>query len=120
GRTVQQPAVRTWCCAHQLRSHPVHRRDGGPQKESAPRSFLRQDRTPEAETATMKLAVEYPYLCKDRDRHGNVRYYFRRNGRKIRIRVPPAWPASVPPIDLIDDFGSLAPRRALEIQRLAS
>jgi hypothetical protein len=37
--------------------------------------------------ATMKLAVEYPYLCKDRDRHGNVRYYFRRNGRKIRIRA---------------------------------
>jgi len=39
--------------------------------------------------ATMKLAVEYPYLCKDRDRHGNVRYYFRRNGRKIRIRARP-------------------------------
>jgi integrase len=40
----------------------------------------------------MKLAVEYPYLCKDRDRHGNVRYYFRRNGRKIRIRARPGSP----------------------------
>jgi integrase len=38
---------------------------------------------------TMKLAVEYPYLCRDRDRHGNVRYYFRRNGKKVRIHGVP-------------------------------
>ena len=37
----------------------------------------------------MKLAVEYAFLCKDRDRHGNVRYYFRRNGKKTRIRARP-------------------------------
>lgn len=37
----------------------------------------------------MKLAVEYAYVCRDRDRHGNVRYYFRRNGRKVRIRATP-------------------------------
>ena len=38
----------------------------------------------------MKLAVEYPYLCKDRDRHGNIRYYFRRGGfPKVRIRERP-------------------------------
>lgn len=38
----------------------------------------------------MKLNVDYPYLCKDRDRHGNVRFYFRRAGvRKIRLRATP-------------------------------
>jgi integrase len=36
-----------------------------------------------------KVAVEYPYLYKDRDRHGNVRYYFRRNRKKTRIRARP-------------------------------
>jgi integrase len=40
-------------------------------------------------SGAMKVAVEYPYLCKDRDRHGNVRYYFRRNGKKTRIRARP-------------------------------
>jgi len=38
---------------------------------------------------TVKLAIEYPYLCKDRDRHGNVRFYFRRKGRKVRLRASP-------------------------------
>lgn len=38
----------------------------------------------------MKIGVEYPYLCKDRDRHGNVRFYFRRKGhRKVRIKARP-------------------------------
>ena len=38
----------------------------------------------------MKLAIEYPYLAKDRDRHGNVRFYFRRKGhKKIRINARP-------------------------------
>lgn len=38
----------------------------------------------------MKVAVEYPYISKDRDRHGNVRYYYRRKGRKkVRIRGTP-------------------------------
>jgi len=38
----------------------------------------------------MKVSVEYPYVCKDRDRHGNTRYYFRRDGKKTRIRALPA------------------------------
>lgn len=38
----------------------------------------------------MRVTVEFPYICKDRDRHGNVRYYFRRRGfRKVRIRELP-------------------------------
>jgi len=37
--------------------------------------------------AGMKLAIVYAFLCKDRDRHGNVRYYFRRDGKKTRIRA---------------------------------
>ena len=38
----------------------------------------------------MKATVEYPYICKDRDRHGNVRYYYRRKGqRKIRLQGLP-------------------------------
>ena len=41
------------------------------------------------EDLNMKLAVEYAYLCKDRDRHGNTRYYYRRNGKKTRIRALP-------------------------------
>jgi integrase len=39
--------------------------------------------------SAMKVAVEYPYLCRDRDRHGNVRFYFRRAGKKTRIRARP-------------------------------
>ena len=37
----------------------------------------------------MKMSVEYCYLCRDRDRHGNVRVYFRRNKKKVRIRAKP-------------------------------
>lgn len=38
----------------------------------------------------MKASVEYPYVCKDRDRHGNVRYYYRRKGqRKVRLSGTP-------------------------------
>lgn len=37
----------------------------------------------------MKLAIVYVFLCKDRDRHGNVRYYFRRDGKNTRIRARP-------------------------------
>src|SRR5687767_7288687 len=32
----------------------------------------------------MKITLRY--LCEDRDRHGNIRLYVRRNGRKVRIR----------------------------------
>ena len=38
----------------------------------------------------VKISVDLRYLCKDRDRHGNVRYYFRRNGKKTRIRAVPS------------------------------
>lgn len=38
----------------------------------------------------MKIDVEYPYLCMDRDRHGNARYYVRRKRhKKVRIRAVP-------------------------------
>ena len=33
------------------------------------------------------VRVDFPYLMADRDRHGNRRFYVRRNGRKIRIRA---------------------------------
>ena len=35
------------------------------------------------------MRAEFPYLIADRDRHGVVRYYVRRHGRKIRIREKP-------------------------------
>jgi integrase len=41
------------------------------------------------EDTVMKVAIEYAYVCKDRDRHGNIRYYFRRRGKKSRIRALP-------------------------------
>jgi hypothetical protein len=34
------------------------------------------------------MRVDFPYLMEDRDRHGNVRVYVRRNGRKVRIKEP--------------------------------
>lgn len=34
------------------------------------------------------MRVEFPYLMSDRDRHGNMRLYARKNGRKIRIKEP--------------------------------
>lgn len=30
---------------------------------------------------------EYPFLCSDKDRHGNRRYYVRREGHKVRVRA---------------------------------
>ena len=46
----------------------------------------------------MKIDIEYPYLCKDRDRHGNVRFYFRRKGhKKIPLRAGPEQRSSRPP-----------------------
>lgn len=37
----------------------------------------------------MPMRVDFPYLMADRDRHGNRRFYVRRNGRKIRLRDKP-------------------------------
>ena len=33
--------------------------------------------------------IELKYLIEDVDRHGNVRLYLRRHGRKIRLHEPP-------------------------------
>lgn len=52
-----------------------------------------------------------PYLKADRDRHGNVRYYVRVKGRKIRLREPPGTPAFLAAyqagIDLLTSGGGL-------------
>jgi integrase len=34
------------------------------------------------------VRVKFPYLMQDRDRHGNIRVYVRRHGRKVRIAEP--------------------------------
>jgi hypothetical protein len=34
------------------------------------------------------MKTKIKYVMKDTDRHGNVRLYFRRNGRKLRLRGP--------------------------------
>lgn len=39
------------------------------------------------------MKLELPYLVSDADRHGNVRLYVRRNGRKVRLREVPGTPA---------------------------
>lgn len=44
-------------------------------------------------TARADMKVKYRYLVEDRDRHGNVRVYFRRGGPKIRIREEVGSPA---------------------------
>ena len=41
------------------------------------------------------MRVNFPYLIPDRDRHGVMRYYVRRFGRKIRIRGKPGSDAFV-------------------------
>jgi hypothetical protein len=35
-----------------------------------------------------RMRIDFPYLMQDRDRHGNVRVYVRRDGRKVRINAP--------------------------------
>jgi integrase len=37
--------------------------------------------------AMAEMQVELPYLSEELDRHGNLRLYVRRNGRRIRLRV---------------------------------
>lgn len=37
-------------------------------------------------TAQSMVTIKLPYIIEDVDRYGNVRIYFRRNGRKVRIR----------------------------------
>jgi integrase len=39
-------------------------------------------------TAARMVTIKLPYIVEDVDRHGNVRIYFRRHGRKMRIREP--------------------------------
>lgn len=34
------------------------------------------------------MRLDFPYLTEDRDRHGKLRVYVRRGGRKVRIREP--------------------------------
>lgn len=39
------------------------------------------------------MKIDFPYLVQDTDRHGNVRYYYRRKGRpKVRITAAPGTP----------------------------
>lgn len=38
----------------------------------------------------MKMRIKY--VVEDTDRHGNVRLYHRRNGRKVRLRGPAGSP----------------------------
>jgi len=38
---------------------------------------------------TMQASIRLLYVASDVDRHGNVRHYFRRNGRKVRLRGLP-------------------------------
>ena len=35
------------------------------------------------------MQIDLPYLMLDHDRHGNLRIYVRRNGRKVRLREKP-------------------------------
>ena len=35
----------------------------------------------------MKFSVEFPYVHRDRDRHGNVRFYYRRRIGELKIRL---------------------------------
>src|SRR5262245_2201878 len=37
-------------------------------------------------TASNMVSSKLPHIVEDVDRHGNVRIYFRRHGRKVRIR----------------------------------
>jgi hypothetical protein len=37
-------------------------------------------------TAPPMVTIKVPYIVEDVDRHGNVRIYFRRHGRKERVR----------------------------------
>jgi integrase len=38
------------------------------------------------------MAVTLKYVTRDRDRHGNIRLYYRKDGRKIRLRGPEGSP----------------------------
>lgn len=38
------------------------------------------------------MSIKLPYVTRDRDRNGNVRLYYRRNGRKLRLRGPAGSP----------------------------
>ena len=38
---------------------------------------------------TRAVKIDFPFLCRDADRHGNVRIYYRRKGRKVRLRAEP-------------------------------
>ena len=53
--------------------------------------------------------IELKFLIEDTDRHGNVRVYFRRHGRKTRIRETPG----------TEEF-MVAYRAALEIKGIST
>jgi hypothetical protein len=58
------------------------------------------------------MKVNLPYVIPDTDRHGNVRYYFRRPGRpKIRILVDPTSKAFVEQYYLVRD-GKVEPKQS--------
>ena len=58
------------------------------------------------------MQVGLPFLIPDTDRHGNVRYYYRRPGQlKIRIKGDPTSPAFVEEYCLVRDGKKTAPPR---------
>lgn len=60
-----------------------------PDFQEYPVAEMRARHGPRGMTVPVQLSVEYPYVVKDRDRHGNVRYYFRRKGQR-KVRLPGA------------------------------
>jgi hypothetical protein len=67
------------------------------------------------------MKVNLPYVIPDTDRHGNVRYYFRRPGQpKIRILGDPTSQAFIEQYYLVRD-GKVAPKQAKpRLERSAS
>ena len=45
----------------------------------------------EGQGADMALLAKLRYIATDRDRHGTLRIYVRRHGRKIRLRETPGF-----------------------------
>ena len=64
------------------------------------------------------MQVELPFLIPDTDRHGNVRYYYRRPGQpKIRIKGDPTSQAFVEEYYLVRDGKKTAPPRRKHLER---
>jgi integrase len=66
------------------------------------------------------MLIDLPHLSQERDRHGNIRLYVRRHGRRLRLRIPRDDPGFLDAYrNALESLDGLRPSPAKAIKKIA-